>query len=56
MILHEIAHYVLEHGDEGLSDEEYFKQEKDANALKDEWIIDWQTHFTGPLSGGLVIP
>jgi hypothetical protein len=47
MILHEIAHYVLDHSDEGLSDEDYYnhKQDKEANALVDKWIDDWEKHL-----------
>lgn len=45
MILHEIAHYVLNHSDEGLSDEEYYKQEKETIALVDKWIADWEKHL-----------
>lgn len=37
MILHEIAHFVLNHCDEGLPGE-YPKQEKAADALRDKWI------------------
>ena len=42
MILHEIAHYVLGHTDEGLSDDEYYEQEKEANALAKTWLNDWE--------------
>ena len=47
MILHEIAHYVLDHSDEGLSDEDYYnhKQDKEANVLVDKWIDDWEKHL-----------
>jgi hypothetical protein len=47
MILHEIAHYVLGHSNEGLSDEDYYnhKQEKEANALVDKWINEWKKHL-----------
>ncbi len=47
MILHEIAHYVLDHSDEGLSDEDYYnhKQDKEANVLVDKWTNDWEKHF-----------
>lgn len=45
MILHEIVHYVLGHSDQGLSDEEYYKQEREANALRDKWIDDWENHI-----------
>lgn len=45
MVLHEIAHHVLGHIDEGLSEEEYFNNEKEANSLKDRWINDWEKHY-----------
>lgn len=44
-IVHEIAHYVLDHSDKGLSHEEYCKQEKEANSLKDRWVDDWEKHL-----------
>lgn len=40
-ILHEIAHYVLDQSDEGLSDDEYRKQEEGANSLAKKWIDDY---------------
>ena len=45
MILHEIAHYVLGHTDEGLSDEDYYKQENEANDLVDKWLNGWEKHL-----------
>ena len=47
MILHEIAHYVLRHTNEGLSDEDFYnhKQEKEANVLVDKWIADWEKYI-----------
>jgi hypothetical protein len=45
MILHEIAHYVLDHSDERLSDEEYYKQEKKANSLTKKWIDDYERYL-----------
>ena len=45
IILHEIAHCVLDRNIEGLPDEEYDKNEKDANALKDKWINDWEKYL-----------
>ena len=47
MILHEIAHYVLGHTDEGLSDEDYYnhKLDKEANALVDKWTDDWGKYY-----------
>ncbi len=47
MILHEIAHYVLGHSNEGLSDEDFYnhKQEKEANLLVAKWIDDWEKHL-----------
>ena len=51
MILHEIAHYVLAHVDEGLSDSAYYNQEKEANALRDKWIDDWEKHYKGMEQG-----
>ncbi len=44
MVLHEIAHYVLDHIDEGLSKEEYIEQEKKADSLRDKWLDDWEKH------------
>lgn len=40
-ILHEIAHYVLDHYDEG----EDHKYDKEANDLKNQWIKDRQEHL-----------
>jgi len=47
MILHEIAHYVLRHTTEGLSDEDFHnrKLDKEANALVDKWNNDYEKHF-----------
>lgn len=47
MILHEIAHYVLGHTNEGLSDEDFYnhKQDKEANSLRDKWMDDWEKHL-----------
>jgi hypothetical protein len=47
MILHEIAHYVLGHTNEGLSDEDFYnhEQEKEANRLVAKWIDDWEKHL-----------
>jgi hypothetical protein len=42
MILHEIAHYVLDHHNKGLSKEEYIEQEKAANEQRDKWIDDYE--------------
>lgn len=47
MILHEIAHYVLGHDNENISDEEFYnhKLEKAANALVAKWINAWEKHL-----------
>jgi hypothetical protein len=45
MVLHEIAHYVLDHIDIGLSHDEYYKGETEANDLVEKWINAWEKHF-----------
>jgi hypothetical protein len=47
IILHEIAHYVLKHVDEGQTKDKYDNEEKDASALADKWINDWQKYYYG---------
>ena len=45
MILHEIAHYVLDHCGEVHFTDNKIEQEKAADTLKDEWIADWEKHL-----------
>jgi hypothetical protein len=47
MILHEIAHYVLRHTTDGLSDEDFHnhKLDKEANRLVAKWLADWEEHL-----------
>ncbi len=55
LILHEIAHCVLRHRspldfgttDAGETDRLYKKQEKEADALVDEWLEKWKTECEG---------
>jgi hypothetical protein len=48
IILHEIAHYVLGHINERLSDEEYHKINEEAESLRVKWESDWEKHLKGP--------
>jgi hypothetical protein len=45
MIFHEVAHYILDHIDEGQPEDEIIKEEKEANALVENWLKDWDKHF-----------
>jgi hypothetical protein len=49
MISHEIAHYVSGRSNEGISDEDFYshKQDKEANALVEQWFADYEKHMEG---------